>query len=71
MGTHVTRREFGKGRQCGFSDLLYRSRTFFEDGDFQMRRCVLEVDGIAEADDTGANDSDVRFAREFGSIVGV
>lgn len=36
-----------------------------------MWRCVLEVDGIAEADDAGANDNDVRFASEFGSIVGV
>lgn len=34
-------------------------------------RCVLEVDGIAEADDAGANDSDIGLAGEFGSIAGV
>ena len=71
MRAHVPSRKFREGGQCGFSDLLYWSRTFLENGDFEMWRRTLEVDGIAEADDTGANDSDVRFACEFGSIVGI
>jgi hypothetical protein len=36
-----------------------------------MWRCVFEVDGIAEVNDAGANDSDIGLAGEFGSIVGV
>ena len=36
-----------------------------------MWRCVLEMDGIAETDDAGTNDSDIRFACELCLIVGV
>ena len=49
-------------------------RTFHAAHDkteFQQWRSILEVDGIAEADDAGANDGDVRSALEFRLIVGV